>query len=88
MELTNKASETSIQNGSFVDPNNSAKQISQVMEMANGLKSVIAEINGQKVPLVLYGFGANDATDLVYYPSEDLAKQQSDVKYGDIDYKF
>ena len=46
------------------------------------------EINGQKVPLVLYGFGANDATDLVYYPSEDLAKQQSDVKYGDIDYKF
>lgn len=46
------------------------------------------EINGQKVPLVLYGIGANDATDLVYYPSEDLAKQQSDVKYGDIDYKF
>ena len=46
------------------------------------------EINGQKVPLVLYGFGANDATDFVYYPSEDLAKQQSDVKYGDIDYKF
>lgn len=46
------------------------------------------EINGQKVTLVLYGFGANDATDLVYYPSEDLAKQQSDVKYGDIDYKF
>ena len=49
MELTNKASETSIQNGSFVDPNNSANQISQVMEMANGLKSVIAEIDGQKV---------------------------------------
>lgn len=46
------------------------------------------EINGQKVTLVLYGIGANDATDLVYYPSEDLAKQQSDVKYGDIDYKF
>ena len=46
------------------------------------------EINGQKVPLVLYGIGANDATDFVYYPSEDLAKQQSDVKYGDIDYKF
>src|SRR5699024_12140880 len=25
------------------------------------------EINGQKVTLVLYGIGANDATDLVYY---------------------
>ncbi|PHY97398.1 hypothetical protein CR166_08485 [Ligilactobacillus salivarius] len=46
------------------------------------------EINGQKVPLVLYGFGANDLTDYVYYPSEDLANQQSDAKYDDINYKF
>ena len=46
------------------------------------------EINGQKVPLVLYGFGANDLTDYVYYPSEDLANQQSDTKYDDINYKF
>lgn len=46
------------------------------------------EIDGQKVPLVLYGFGANDLTDYVYYPSEDLANQQSDAKYDDINYKF
>lgn len=46
------------------------------------------EIDGQKVPLVLYGFGANDLTDYVYYPSEDLANQQSDTKYDDINYKF
>lgn len=46
------------------------------------------EINGQKVPLVLYGFGANNLTDYVYYPSEDLANQQSDAKYDDINYKF
>lgn len=46
------------------------------------------EIDGQKVPLVLYGFGANDLTDYVYYPSEDLADQQSDAKYDDINYKF
>ena len=49
MELTNKASETSVQDGNFVDPNNSVNQISKVMDMANGLKSVIAEINGEKV---------------------------------------
>ena len=46
------------------------------------------EIDGQKVPLVLYGFGANDLTDYVYYPSEDLANKQSDAKYDDINYKF
>ncbi len=49
MELTGKASETSVQDGNFVDPNNSVNQISKVMDMANGLKSVIAEINGEKV---------------------------------------
>ncbi|PEG97288.1 hypothetical protein CP360_01925 [Lactobacillus sp. UMNPBX9] len=46
------------------------------------------EVDGQKVPLVLCGFGANDLTDYVYYPSEDLANQQSDAKYDDINYKF
>lgn len=46
------------------------------------------EINGQNVSLVLFGFGANDLTDYVYYPSEDLANQQSDAKYDDINYKF
>lgn len=49
MELTSKAAETSIKDGNFVDPTDSIKQISQVIEMSNGLKSVIAEINGQKV---------------------------------------
>ena len=74
MELTNKASETSIQNGSFVDPNNSAKQITQVMEMANGLKSVVAEINGQKV---MINYDENG-----FYKSMSNVKEISDGTYA------
>ena len=74
MELTNKAMETSVQDSTFVDPTKSAKQITQVMEMANGLKSVVAEINGQKV---MINYDENG-----YYKSMSNVKEITEGTYA------
>ena len=45
------------------------------------------EINGNRVPIIVEGGGAEAWTYAIYYPSEDLANQQVNTKYEDLHYQ-
>lgn len=45
-------------------------------------------IDGQQVPIVITGQGPNGMAGFIYYPNEELAKQQEKVKYDDLDHAF
>lgn len=80
MQLKSTLGETQLsEKGDIIDPSNSIKQLTKFTELANGVKAVIAEVNGQKVMITYDDTGAFDnmhnikeVSEGVYYSLQQL----------------